>query len=116
MPTKAREYVSVSGMGDLVKIQSMVADITKLVREQFRSQDDERRGTFGGCIIRSEKDLEEEALSYPEIRQFSGGTFPVLWLNFTFDPEKVSSEEVQAFEETFSLRLLGEVESAKPFR
>lgn len=94
----------------------MLADITKFVRGRFRSQHDERRATFGGRVLLSELDVEEEFLSYEEIRRFSNGTFPVLWLNFTFDPDKVGCEEIQALEDTFSLSLLGEVESEKPFR
>jgi hypothetical protein len=116
VPTKAREYVSVDGLGELQKCQGLLAAMTRLMRERFNSQREDRRATFCARVLLTVADVEEEALSVSEILRFSNGRFPVLWLNLTCDPERVTQAEIDFLEATYSLRLLGEIRSETHFR
>jgi hypothetical protein len=116
MPIKAREYVSVEGIGDLTKLHAIMAEIAAVIRERFRSHlIGERRATFSCRIMLSEQEVKDDCRSADEFRQFTDGMYPVLWMNLTFDPEKVAVEEIQELEALFSLRLLGEITSDAPF-
>lgn len=114
--TAAREYVSLSGVGDLQLCRQILSDITTEMRNSFDSQKVTRRASFFVRLLLNEHDVEEENLSLDDIINHSKGVFPIVWVKFTFDPEKVDQQEIQQLEQKFSLQLIALFEDNTQFR
>jgi hypothetical protein len=113
--TKAREYVSLAGLGDFTHLQKQMREYTTVVRALSAGYS-ARRASFEARILFSIADVENEFLDLNEIIPHSKGLFPVLWVNLTYDPDRLSQDEITFIEQKFSLELLGVIESEEPFQ
>ncbi|MBL8796535.1 MAG: hypothetical protein JNM56_21725 [Planctomycetia bacterium] len=116
MATITKEYVVASGIGDLEQCRALLFKITDTIREQFRSQREDRRASFAVRMLCDSVETTDEGIDLDEITTFSKGFFPLLWMTFTYDPARVTELEVATLEVVFFLRVLKTFESERPFR
>jgi hypothetical protein len=113
MSTSAREYVSMTGLGDLNKCREMMEEYGKSVR---KLNSESKRASCYARVFTSEADILDECRDVQEIQQHTRGVFPVLWVNLTYDPSLLREEEILALEAQCNLSLLGVVHADWPFR
>lgn len=115
MPIAAREYLSNEGVGDAESCKHLLESIKREMRRTFSAHLESRRAGFQACILRDYDNADDEAVTNDEIDAHCDGTFPVVFVNITFDPERVDSAELTCVEQQFQLCLLGTAESDAKF-
>ncbi len=115
MPIAAREYVSTRGLGDLVGCRQAMEAFASTV-DDLNAGEPESRATFFARVLFSPADMEEECLRPTEVTAITGGVFPCLWVNITFDPDRLPLIEIAPIEALCQLQFLGDVRSEGTFR
>jgi|GEM_PF-5182343 len=113
MPTAAREYIVASTLGNL----SRCDEIRHALAAEFRRRQADGRceGYFIRTLLGSECVLDE-LLELDEVAALTGGVFPAVWCNYTFNPAAVSDVDLAELERTFELRLYATAYSEYPKR
>ncbi|MCA9140415.1 MAG: hypothetical protein KDB00_26775 [Planctomycetales bacterium] len=111
MAISAREYLCKLAIGDHVGCKKVLDEISATIRTTFGSDSGDFRGTFWARVLSSVGECEEEGVSEEELLEHTGGNFPVVFLNFTFDPSRVLQKEIETIDKKFSLSLLGTAEA-----
>jgi hypothetical protein len=115
MPTKAREYIALNSIGDLAASRGLLDEIESSIRAKFHSNLSDRRASFFCRILSNDEEVEDECLDLASVRQLTNGVFPILWLNITFDPDRVAIAELSSLESALSLAILADGSSERPF-
>jgi hypothetical protein len=110
MPTTARKYLSLSCLGDFQGCRELLRQCWDAVKG-LNPPTGPKSVSFFGVILVSEEDITNEALDSKVIHSFSNGVFPILWVNITYNPERVVPEAFRSVEQAFSLQLIATVES-----
>lgn len=108
MPTASREYVSGFWLGDYEACiqfrDAVVADIRAL-------NINERVANFHAGVMTSPDDLVDEDVDVQQVTAVTGGRFPLLWLNITYNPERLAEERLQEIEQQHQLTLIATAQS-----
>ena len=110
MPTAAREYVSLLQLGDFQGCQGLLRQCGDALRG-LNPATGPKSVSFSGRILVSENDITDEALDSKVIHSFSKGVFPILWVNITYNPQRLTPESFLSVEQAFSLQLIATAES-----
>jgi hypothetical protein len=108
MPTASREYVGTVGCGDY---DACIQARDSVVRDIRQLNTGERVANSYARVITSNEDLEDEGIAVEQATAVTGGRFPLLWLNITFDPAKLDPATLRDLEARHSLVLIGTAHS-----
>lgn len=116
MPIKSREYLSSIGMGSAEDCKALMDSIVETIRSRFDSAKECRRATFLARVLWNKEGWESEGLTDTTIQSHCGDKLPVLFLIVSYDPLRVSADEMTQLESKFELQLFGTAESNADFR
>jgi hypothetical protein len=101
MPSAARLYVAIPCIGDFEQCERVGRELAGVVRERNRP------GVVINYYARTltrEAGIAEENLNPERVQAATGGRFPFLWVNLTYDPDRVGEAELVEIETRFGLR------------
>lgn len=102
MATAFREYVSAHGLGSLSTCTEAMHSLALHI-DSLNTQGP--RANYWARVLSSEEDAEDEVLDIEPLTKITGGVYPALWFNITYDPDVMAEDEFRAMEERFALRI-----------
>jgi hypothetical protein len=57
-------------------------------------------------VVTSPEGLADEDIDVERVTTLSGGRFPLLWLNITYNPDRLPAQQLTAIEQRHQLALL----------
>src|SRR5262245_529515 len=102
MSTAFRIYVSMHGLGDKDACVEAMHALTRHINE-FNIET--QRANHWARVFLSDDDVEEEVVEVGVLAKLTGGVYPVLWFNITFDLDRMTDQELRSLEDRFALRL-----------
>jgi hypothetical protein len=102
MPTECREYIAVPSVGDAERCEQDHLMLAFALRTRF--QDGRIRG-FAVRVIHGPDSIIDEDLDEDEVVAITGGTFPAVWCNVTYDPDSIHESDWSGLVSTFGLRV-----------
>jgi hypothetical protein len=103
VPTKTAEYVSQIGMGDETVCNAKMNELAVAIR---KLNEGGRAVNFSLGVLHSPEEAEDELVDTPHLHQFTAGVYPVFWMNLTYDPTRLSADQLASWEQQFALRIL----------
>jgi hypothetical protein len=66
-----------------------------------------RAANFTASVMDDQEDAEKIGIGPELYLPFTGGVFPMVYFSLTYDPEKLSSDQLTDWEKTYDLKVIG---------
>jgi hypothetical protein len=102
MPTECREYIAVPSVGDAGRCEEDQLMLSFALRNRLVGG---RILGYAVRILRGPESITDEDLEADEVAALTGGRFPAVWCNVTYDPAAISESDWSGLVATFGLRV-----------
>jgi hypothetical protein len=103
MGTAYRLYLVGRGLGVVSECVQMLGEVEQAVDAMNNPR---HRVNLWARVLENQEEAADELLDENQVAHLTGGVFPVLFFNATYDVEAVGAEEFQQLESQFELLLL----------